>query len=115
MAQRHWQVGLHQAGMRYAVSFTLTCLNGHTDVPFQWFDKLGEFTHVFCHRAMIRLERGGVRRVLHVQAVLEIGLDYPRRHHQDSVLSQGEDSEALRPSGGQSHDQGDRARPEFRT
>ena len=35
---------------------------------------MGQFAHAFCHRAAIGLERGGVRRVLHVQAVFEIGL-----------------------------------------
>ena len=66
-----------EAGMRYAFSFTLTSIiSGHTDVSFQWFEKLGQFAHIFCHRAAIGLERGGVRRVLHVQAVLVIGLDY---------------------------------------
>ena len=63
-----------EEGIRYQLSFTLTSTSGHTDVPFQWFDKVGKFAHAFCHRAAIGLERGGVRRVLHVQAVFEIGL-----------------------------------------
>ena len=65
-----------QAGMRYSFSLTLTCVSGHTDVEYQWFEKVAQFAHVFCHRAAIGLERGGSRRILHVQAVLEIGLDY---------------------------------------
>lgn len=63
-------------GVRRVFSITLTSNTGHTDVPFAWFEKLGEFIHVFCHRAAIGLERGGNRRILHVQAVMEVGIKF---------------------------------------
>ncbi|CAN0458075.1 unnamed protein product, partial [Laminaria digitata] len=65
-----------ERGIRYIFSFTLSCQNGHTDIAHQWYEKIGEFAHLFCNRAAIGLERGGIRRILHVQAVLEIGINH---------------------------------------